>query len=224
MNQYDLPDSIQRDLKYGSHIPLNTSMLKWFPVTGVLELGAGMNSTPMFFKEVDTVTSIENDKNWIKKLRNSNVLKEDETHKIIHHSLPGWVKRGMRKAEIPQEMKDESIEFFESHITEGMNLLFVDNYAGFRLESLQKLYKRFDIILYHDAELSCDSSYGYSEFSPDSNKYYHFRDETFLANTGFLIKKGSQYSISDFVNILEEESKRYADKFNVSCKMNIVGL
>jgi hypothetical protein len=208
-----------KNLRWGSHIPANTSILKSFPITGVLELGAGYNSTPLFFNECKTAVSIENDLDWINKLKQDKLI-ETETKKLIHHALPEYINRSTHRRDIPKNILRESINFYESHITPDINFLFVDGYAGLRLEALEKLYTKFDVITYHDAEPRFDHCYDYSLFKPNKD-YVHIFDRSFPANVGILVSKKYENLIVNFENNFNIEAQKYADKFNSKFKPNL---
>jgi len=56
IKQQNLSAEDFRSLRWGSHIPLNKSLLQTFPITGALELGAGFYSTKLFFDACPVVT------------------------------------------------------------------------------------------------------------------------------------------------------------------------
>lgn len=213
-----LPEDL-KNLRWGSHVPANTSILKSFPITGVLELGAGYNSTPLFFNECETVISIENDLDWINKLKEDNLI-ETENKKLLHHELPDYINRGTYRKDIPKNILEESIKFYKSFITPEINFLFIDCYAGFRLEALEKLHTSFDVITYHDAEPKYDHCYDYSVFK-SSKDYIHIFDRTFPANVGILISKKYSDLIGVFENQFAIESEKYASKFNSNFKVKL---
>jgi len=206
-----------KSLRWGSHVPTNISVLKSFQVTGVLELGAGLNSTPLFFDNCKNVISIENDLNWIDKLREENLIKETENQKLVYHKLPEYINRSTHKRDIPKNILKESIDFYNSYITPEINFLFIDGYAGLRLEALEKLYKKFDIITYHDTEPKFDHCYDYSLFKP-SEDYIHMFDRTFPANVGILISKKYKDQIIEFEKNFILEAEKYASKFDSKYK------
>lgn len=211
------PDKL-RDLRWGSHIPTNTSILKTFPINGILELGAGLNSTPLFFSNCNKVITIENDLDWINKLKNENLITESENHKIIYHNLPKNITRSTHRNDISNNILRETIEFYKSNMTSDLNFLFVDGYAGLRLETLTHLHKSFDIITYHDAEPRFDKDYDYSHFIP-SKEYFQIFDRTFSAHVGILISKKFENLIPLFKENFKIEAEKYADKFNTEYKV-----
>lgn len=211
-----LPEDLKK-LRWGSHVPVNTSILKSFPITGVLELGAGFNSTPLFFDSCDNVISIENDLDWIGKLKEDNLIQETDNHKLIHHEVPENINRSTYRKDIPANILNDAINFYKSFMSPKINFLFVDCYAGFRLEALTKLYNSFDVIAYHDTEPHFDHCYDYSKFAPN-NLYINIFDKTFPANVGILISKKYENLISDFKNNFNIEAELYAAKFNTYYK------
>jgi hypothetical protein len=202
-----------KNLRWGSHTPVNTSVLKSFPISGVLELGAGLNSTPLFFDNCKNVTSIENDSNWINKLREENLIKETENQKLVYHELPEFINRSTHRRDIPKHILRESIEFYKLYMVSDINFLFIDGYAGLRLEALEKLYNNFDIITYHDAEPKFDHCYDYSKFTVN-DQYIHLIDKSFPAYVGILISKKYENLIPSFKENFNKEVEIYAAKFN----------
>lgn len=216
VKQRNLSGDKKRDLRWGSHVPLNKAIMQTFPITGVLELGAGFNSTPVFFENAEHVVSIENDKGWIDKLIVEKAVVEDDSHKLVHHELPAEYYRGTRREQFDPKILKDSIKFFNSFVTDDFNLLFVDCYAGLRLEAINKLYKKFDVIVYHDAEPTEDHHYGYSTLKVNKD-YCHYIDRTFLANTGFIFSKKLEPLFAQFVENYTKESEEWALKFGALC-------
>lgn len=218
--QHQLSAQQQRDLRWGSHIPLNTTILKVLPITGVLELGAGLNSTGLFFNNADYVTSVEADQQWIQTLREKG-LEDTPKHKIVHHPLPEGIVRGTYRENIDPKLLKEAATFYKAQITDEMNYLFVDCYAGFRLEALLELHHLFDVIAYHDAEEKHDYEYGYSTFHANVD-YRHFIDKTFLAHTGLLVTSRFDEYMPKFIETLNIESDKYAKRFDTTFQVNLV--
>lgn len=211
--QKKLPYPVLRDLRWGSHIPLNLSVLHAFPITGILELGAGLNSTSLFFDNCSHVVSVESDLDWINKLINEKLICEDATHKIVHHKVPSTINRSTIRENISKDVLNNAVELYNSVITPDMNYLFVDCFAGFRLAALNNLYQKFDVISYHDAEPHEDKWYGYSKFRAN-DQYFHFVDRTFAANVGLLVSKKFEHLIQTFNDRFVIEAEKYAKKFN----------
>jgi len=218
IEQEDMDPRDFRTMRWGSHIPLNQSLIEAFPITGVLELGAGLYSTKMFFDLCPMVTSIENDLKWIQGLRSDPGIKEDDLHKIIHHDIPSNIKVSTLPSEIPNLVLDSAIRFYEAHMDQRMNFLFVDCYAGFRMPALNSLHHKFDIICYHDTEDKFKWQYEYDQFKP-SKDHLHFMDRTFDANSGYLISKELAHLITKFTDTYAKNAEAYARRFN--CKHRV---
>lgn len=213
MKQHLLSGDSHKLLRWGSHVPLTKAIIQTFPITGALELGAGINSTPVLFDRLPHVVSVEADLNWINKLINERHITLSNNHQIIHHVVPDTITRGTVREKIPNVTIMEALAFYQSFITPSLNYLFVDCYAGFRLEALRSMHERFDVVTYHDAEPHEDKWYGYSMFKP-SPDYIHWVDRTFLANTGLLVHRKFAYLMPAFEAAYQIEAALYADKFN----------
>lgn len=192
----------------GSHIPVHKSVLSVFPVTGVLELGAGLHSTPLFFKHVDYVVSVESNRAWIDSLLRGGSVTQTKHKRIVHHKIPSTVIQTTPRDLIPPALLKSAIKFYSSFISPSLNYLFIDQYLGFRLESLMSLYNKFDVISYHDAQREQDHRYQYSLFRP-TNQYSSYIYDTLPSHTGLLIKRELEHLIPRFKKSLEEESLNY---------------
>ena len=213
ISQDKLSKDAKRDLRWGSHVPLNQSILSSIPITGVLELGAGTNSTPLFFEKCEYVTSVESDKHWINKLINDQIVKETENCRLVYHSVPDSINRSTLRKDISKDVLDSAIELYTSLITPQTNFLFVDCYAGFRLEALEKLHEKFDVIVYDDVEPENEWCYSYDSFNPNE-KYIRLVDKTFLTHVGLLVSNKYEHLIDNLKASFEVNSKNFANKFN----------
>jgi len=207
-----------KSLRWGSHVPVTLAIIKTFPITGALELGAGTHSTKVLFDNLKYVTSIENDLSWINKLRKN--LIEDETHQIVHQLLPENIRLDTPSEHIETSVLEEASEFYKQYLAYELDYLFVDCFSGFRLQALTTLYQNFNVITYHDANERYDKHYGYSKFFP-SDDYVHFIDETFEAHTGLLISNYFRYLIPEFKENLAIEAKKFAELYDTTCRFDI---
>lgn len=198
-----------KTLRWSSHIPINKAVLKSFQINGVLELGAGNNSTRMFLENGVEFISIESDKDWIESLNIPNV---------IHYPAEGITRSTLRQ-HIPKQLLDDTIDFYISK-KGNHNFLFIDCYAGFRLEALQRMHNLFDVIVFHDYEEREDKNYGYSKFKPDSN-YRLFKDKTWVANCGIVIKEDLMELFPTFYSNFETECKQFANQFKCFYKVQL---
>jgi len=208
-----------KSLRWGSHIPVSAAVIKTFPIIGALELGAGRHSTKFLFDNLRYVTSIENDLNWIGKLRLT--IPEDEHHQIIHHPIPENIKLGTPRKEIDNDVLNEASDFYRKHVDLRFGYLFVDCFAGFRLQALQSIYEQFNVIAYHDANEDNDHYYDYSKLTLNA-KYKSYIDKTFEAHTGLLVSNYFVSYIPEFIRNLEIEAEKFAADYNTTCELNFI--
>jgi hypothetical protein len=205
LEQQRMERQVQVDIKWSSHIPLNVSILKSFPITGVIELGAGFYSTKLFNDMDVPYLSIEIDKQWIEKLNLPNV---------IHYEAPLGIDKGTIREKIDKNELDKFSKFCFNNKDIWANYLFIDTYSGYRLSSLVDLYEHFDVIVMHDTEQSQDKYYGYSQFKPNDN-YLYFKDETWLSSSSFLIKKELIEYYPKFNDEFNRQCELFANKFKI---------
>lgn len=173
---------------WGSHIPINKTILKTFNITGVLELGAGFHSTPFFFENCDYVVSVEQDREWIQKLRDEANLEEDDNHMLIHMDVSPYI-RSSRRNTIDSNALDQASDFFlEVSEDKRFNFLFVDCYSGFRLEALNSIAHKFDYVVFHDVQPRGMENHFYKDFIVPK-EFVRLRDCTFNCHCGILIRK-----------------------------------
>jgi len=173
---------------WGSHIPINKSILKTFNITGVLELGSGFHSTPLFFNSCDYAISVEQDKAWIKKLKEESQIVEDGNHCMIYQDVEPCT-RATRRKDISKDILDAASDFFiEVSADDKLNFLFVDCYSGFRLEALDSIHHKFDCIVFHDVQPRGMINHSYEHFIPNKD-FVLLKDTTFVCHSGILIKK-----------------------------------
>lgn len=185
-----------RKQTWGSHVPLNNAILDTFDINGVIELGAGLFSTPQLFKNTAKAISVEQDQKWIDTIRND--IKEDANHKIIEAIPPSNIIRSTNRSEIPQQVFDEFNGVLNTHITDEYNMMFVDCYSGFRYEALVKHHTKFDIVTFHDYHPRGVKKHYMGGFIPN-DKYQMFIDQTYDCHTGFIIKKDLLDRYNDLV-------------------------
>lgn len=212
---------MNQKLTWGSHIPVHEALIDTYDVKGVLELGAGYHSTSFFFANCEDVVSIETDSVWIDKLREN--LKESDKHKLVHHTVPEDISRSTRRSNVSEEFLKESTKFWKSNITKNMNYLFIDSISCLRLEALEKLKNKFDIIVFHDVNpRGLKNHYGEDLLDrlSKSTKYNLVVDKTYTQYTGILILKDlgqlEQFEQNHKVRVKEysnhEAELRYGNK------------
>lgn len=192
---------------WGSHVPLNKSLLKTFDISGVLELGIGFNSTPLFFQSCDNVISVENDLDWIEKIKSEKIVVETDTKYIIHHDV-GDIKRTTRRHDLSDSFLISMNEYYKSLDVHLLNMLFVDQYSSLRLESLKAISDCFDVVVYHDVQRPGINNHYYGGFIP-SDKFDCFIDKSYKVWTGLLINKELVHKIDKLKEILDKETYNY---------------
>lgn len=211
----------QKSIRWGSHIPLNKALLQTFPITGVLELGAGFNSTPLFFDKLNYVVSIESDKEWITNLLKTANLSISENKKILYHQVPNDITRSTLRPNISNTILNDAVNFYKCNSNKNLNYLFIDQYAGFRYDALQNMYDEYDIIAYHDVQEK--NVYAYESFTLNKNtEYYRFIHTSFAAYTGVLISKKFNSLMCSFFDELRKESNQYSILHNVKMNDNML--
>src|SRR5262245_52614811 len=71
--------------EYGTHLPVSRAIIEVFRPRGVLELGAGKFSTPLFYHSVEKLVTIETDAKWIAEV--AKVVPSREHFSLIHHPI-----------------------------------------------------------------------------------------------------------------------------------------
>jgi hypothetical protein len=193
---------------FGTHVPVLKSILEVFQPTGILELGAGKVSTPLFHQCGSRLITVETNAQWVEEVRH--LVPPRENFTLIHHVLNGIHERTKIGA-ISQRVKDECIQYYRRIVAANpdLNLLFIDHVSGLRAVTLAALYQAFDFVVYHDAE---DKGYGYELFSAcPTDNYFHFVLRTFVPFTGILIRRSFAGRLADFKRVLDKHARAYFD-------------
>ena len=191
---------------WGSHVPVNKSIMEFFDITGVMEIGAGYNSTPVFFKNAPYVVSIETDKEWVEKMKAD--IQEDENHKMVYHEIASHITRPTRRHAVSQDFLDQSYEFWMSHLDDRMNFLFVDCISSLRLEAITRLYEHFDVITFHDYQNPGIVNHYSGGVTPPKG-FNGYIDKTYRAHTGVWINKDIDFDLEAFRKVLDKNAKEY---------------
>lgn len=190
---------------WGSHVPSNIAAIKSYQVTGIMEIGAGFFSTPVFFENCKKVVSIETDLDWVMKMKES--IKEDETHEIIHYNIPTEINRSTRRSNVSKEFLDESEEFWKKYISPEMNMLFIDCVSSLRRRASDSLYQYFDIVVVHDINENGMNNHWGRDYKP-YEAFNAFKDMTYEPQyTGIMIKK--ELDPSSFIENHKKEIQKY---------------
>ena len=192
---------------WGSHVPINKSILETFDITGVIELGAGYNSTQMFFENNSKVLSIETSKEWVNEIRKN--IKEDENHRILYYDIPSNIIKSTRRHQVTKEFLTQAVQFVDSQITSEFNFLFIDSISCLRYDMLVNLYHKFDVITFHDYQKPGIKNHYNDGYINEDDDYQMYIDQTYEAHTGILIKKTLTDKIDQLMSNLQRNTFDY---------------
>ena len=115
--------------RYGTHLPVLKSMLEVFQPRGILELGAGKVSTPLFHEYGKKLITIETNAQWVQEV--AAALPRRENFTLIHHAVEKITRRSKIDA-IPQAIKGACVDYYAKIISENpqLDLLFIDHVSG----------------------------------------------------------------------------------------------
>lgn len=196
MTIWSIDQSMDRNrLTWGSHIDLNNALMDTFDVKGVVELGVGLYSTPIF-RRCPRTLSIECDLGWYNKIVKD--LSSTDNHKIIYHDI-GGLPIQTKRWDVPKERREKNTQLYRDLDVTDYNFLFVDNHASLRRDALDILHHKFDIIVYHDCQNtnrlrpghinhSYEKDPDVGDFVPHED-YIMIHDQTFTQWTGLLLHK-----------------------------------
>jgi len=206
-----------RDYKWASSIPVIRSIMDYFNPTGVLELGAGKNSTPVIYEYNKKFISIETDKEWIEMVKE--IIPPRDNFTLIHHALGINFRRTF--VHIDKQIKKQCVEFYKQFISSDMEFLFVDHVAGLRVSAIIGLMNFFKYIVYHDADEP--KLYGYNYLTKDITKnFIHILVRLPYVHTGILIKNQYSGDIEKFIQLLDKHNQIYCSKFNIPYERDIL--
>lgn len=174
---------------WSSHVPVHRTLFELSKdIKGVVEIGAGLYSTPLFFELCKNVVSIETDKEWVDQLEDE--LTFGKKHRLIYHKIPDNIARPTRRHEVSQDFLDDSVLFWKKHIKKSDNYLFVDCISSLRFEAISRLQDQFDYVVFHDYNpRGLKNHYCDGSFEPNEN-FDMYVDQTYTQHTAFLVPKG----------------------------------
>ena len=193
----------KQQIRWSSHTPINKSILRVFDITGVLELGIGYYSTPMFFRNAKKVVGVETDLEWINKM--SSDLQQDENHRLVHQQMPKRVKRPTRRKELTEQELLDARNFMLSMVESDLNFLFIDCISSLRWEALTHLYTKFDVITFHDYQPPGIHNHYCDGLLNLSDDYEMFIDKTYISHTGLLLHKNVVGKFDELKRVHSEE-------------------
>lgn len=192
--------------EYGTHLPVLQAILEVFQPQGVLELGAGKFSTPLFYHYGKTLVTLETDAKWFGEV--ARTLPGRKGFSLIHHDVGRLTSRS-RTDSIPIGIKHDCVGYYREIIARHpeLDFLFIDHVSGLRAFTLSSLYDEFNFVVYHDAE---DKGYRYEEFATvDNGKFIHLVLQAFIPHTGILIRKDYSSKLAEFERALDRNALAY---------------
>lgn len=200
-----------KNFTLGTHQPVIKAVLEIFNPSGILELGAGLKSTPIFYKHNSNVVSIESDKDWYEKVKGS--IGNRRMFNLVYHRIGHGVNTKTKYPNITNVVTNECLAFYDKYIDNNMEFLFVDHVSGLRVITLRAIFDRFKIVAYHDAQ---HPGYFFELLKKeDLSGYKHLMYKSLGVFTGILIS--NEYSnkmVQKFNTALEKYGKEYCHKFD----------
>jgi len=150
--------NINNGYEWSTHQPIIKAVMELYTPAFVLELGIGDNSTPVFLNYKTKLLGVESDKEWIDHIRN-----KYKNIDVIYHDL-NEVKIFTHLKELSDDKKFEIFNYYHNLVIPELkpNLLFVDQFTACRTLSINALYDKFDLILYHDCQYAGIPFYDYN--------------------------------------------------------------
>lgn len=189
-----------------NHKPLVQFVMDKLKPNFVMELGMGFYSTSLFNSyKLDKFISIENDIEWI-----STIVKSyySENHSVIYHQIN--IDKFTKWSDLFTEEKQGLVDYYQqikkTIPTDGLKLLFVDNYTSCRMVAMNILVGVFDIIIFHDCQPEGVLMYEYDFSNTVWEKWNRCTLTSPNAYTGLLTRKEIPF---DFIGI-----QKYINAFN----------
>lgn len=171
---------------YSTHQPLIQAVLNLYKPQFVLELGAGLHSTPLF--KGTNYLGIENDRQWI------DVIKKEFGVDITFHDL-GDIGISTYLHQMTEAQKEFIRNYYLSLDLPDIkpNLLFIDSYPSCRAIAMNTLRDKFDLMIFHDAEPGTFQVDGYDTVNMEGFNTYYLKTS---ANwTGLMVKEDKGFEL-----------------------------
>jgi len=188
---------IRKNWSWSTSKPLLSSLVEVAKPKFILEMGIGLNSTPIFLNSnCKDIIFMENSERWLRHMKRKYEFKS--YHKTILHDLGPEVDIGAFPKQLTKAKRTEIIDYYNKlfddvSIKESPRLLFVDHFTCCRTLAINALYGAFDIIAYHDCEPRGVRWYEYYFEDGLENNYSHYKLRTPRSWTGCFIKHGSGF-------------------------------
>lgn len=211
------PMTKKKEFSMGSHLPVLGAILEVFKPEGIMELGAGIKSTPLLYNYGKKLVSIESDKEWVDVVRAKTGSREN--FKLVHHEIGHDMHRKAKYPSFTKEITKECVAFYNKFLDDDLDFLFVDHVSGLRPIALMYLYKHFKIVAFHDVQ---DWAYRYDVFYSKEGlvpkNYLHLNFESFVSHTGILIHHDHRHLVEEFDKALRKYSEKYCEEFGRTYK------
>ena len=195
-------------LTWGSHVPLNKSLLNTFEITGVTEFGIGHNSTPVFAQHANKVIAVESDSKWLETMSKEYPATGKLTY--IHHKTK--YSRTTRPWDIKEQDAIEYKQFLNTINFDNTNMLFIDCYSGYRLHTFNHIHHKFDFITMHDVQNpGITNHWGGKTPTYDKDRYTLYVDKTYSVWTWLLIDNKHKDNIGKLIDNHDKFAKQYSD-------------
>jgi len=200
-------------LKYSTHIPLLFSFMDIFKHDSILEFGAGLFSTPIFYDNyIKSFVTVEDNQKWLEF-----VLEEFPSKEGFKVNGPGFIfKRGNRSkeftfSELSPEQKAKILKYYRKVYRKcnDIDLLFIDQIKYGRGITIEKFYDKANVILFHDCQHIKRFGYDVVNDILKHNQHDLYVYKTVPSYTGMLVKKGVKFSCDALI----DKIKFFEDKY-----------
>jgi len=213
-----------RPFRWASHNPILESSIKVFSPKKAIELGMGFNSTPLLKKNIPFLVSVDHDRLWFKKVVEE--IPRSDSFIPLFFDVGDDITRKNLQDTIPEDTIQKCKKFYKKLIKKyrKIDLLFIDQYAGFRFLALTSMYKNVDIIVFHDTHES--QHYGYDGFysNYDLSDFYSFRYLLKGCGTDILIRRSIvKENLKRWKRSLRYYGQKFCNRFETSFEYKLKG-
>lgn len=190
--------------EWSTHIPIIRAVMELYKPNFVLELGTGINSTPVFLEYKTRLMSIENDPAWME------YVKDKLKTEIILHDLHG-IQIGAHLSELTNDQKADMVSYYSGLRLPNLKpkLLFVDQFTSCRTISINTLGDKFDLIIYHDCQPDGIKWYDYDLINLKGFVTYYLKTPT--SWTAFMVRDDKGFELLD--NAIKPHIQNYMKEY-----------
>lgn len=200
--------NIASGYEWATHQPMIKAVMELYKPAFVLELGSGVYSTPLFLEYGVEFMTIENNKDWIEK------IKEEFPIEPILHELKD-IDEGTNYSDLTTKQRKGIFNYYRNIVIPDLrpNLLFVDNLCACRLLSIEALSDRFDLVIYHDSESLVVNNF----CEVDTRGFKTYTLETSGPHTTFMVREDKGFD--ELQNVLLPHIVDFTLKYPECTKM-----